>query len=130
MDTDAAFREALADDALTEQIIGCAYRVSNALGCGFLEKVYENALAYEFRKAKLPFEQQKELKVRYEGVVVGDYVADLIVRERVLLEIKAARGIDMVHTAQCLNYLRATAIKLGLILNFGRPKVEIKRLIV
>ena len=114
---------------LTQRIIGCAYTVINELGCGFLEKVYENALAHELRKAGLTTECQKAVDVYYDGVIVGQYVADLVVEETVLLEIKAVRALDDVHLAQCLNYLKATGLKIGLLLNFARPRLEVKRVV-
>ena len=113
---------------LTEKIIGCAYRVSNGLGCGFLEKVYKNAFAHELRKAGLSVEQQKPIIVRYDGVVVGEYVADVVVEGRVLIELKACKSLDDIHREQCLNYLVATGFPICLLINFGRPKIEIKRL--
>ena len=91
-------------DKVTETIIGCAMKVSNTLGVGFLEKVYENALAIELRKAGLTAEQQKPILVRYDGAVVGDYVADIVVNDSILLELKAAKFIDPIHQAQLLNY--------------------------
>ena len=97
-------------DPLTEQIIGAAYRVAKSLGYGFLEKVYENALAHELRKAGLKTEQQHGIKVHYDGVIVGDFVADLIVEDRVIVELKAARAIDDIHVAQALNDLKARAV--------------------
>jgi len=103
-------------NTLTEAIIGCAYRVANTLGCGFLEGVYENALAHELRKAGLGVQQQASMQVHYDGVVVGDYVGDLLVEESVLLELKACKALDEVHLAQCLNYLKATGVKLGLLI--------------
>ncbi len=112
---------------LTEQIIGCAFEVSNKLGSGFLEKVYENALAHELRKTGLSVEQQKAIAVCYDGVIVGEYVADLIVNQTVLVELKAVKSLNDIHVAQCLNYLKATGLKICLLLNFGKPKVEIKR---
>jgi len=114
---------------LTSQIIGCAYAVSNTLGCGFLEKVYENALVHELRKAGLMADQQQSLRVMYDGVVVGEYLADILVHEIVILEIKAVRVLDDIHTAQCLNYLKATGLKLCLLINFGAPKVAVKRIV-
>ena len=116
-------------DIISEQIIGAAYEVSNSLGVGFLEKVYENALSYELRKDKMKVEQQKSLKVYYDNIVVGDYFADLIVDEVVIVELKTAKHIDNTHLAQTLNYLKATGLKLGLIINFGNPRVEIKRVV-
>ena len=116
-------------DALTEKIIGCAFTVSNTLGCGFLEKVYANALAHEFRKCGIKFSQQYPIQVRYDGVIVGDYTADLLVEEQVLVELKAVKDFDEIHFAQCLNYLHATGLSVCLLLNFGKPKVEVKRLV-
>lgn len=117
-------------DKITESIIKCAMKVSNTLGAGFLEKVYENALAMELRQADLEVEQQKKIHVKYEGAVVGDYIADLVVNDSVLLEIKAAKAIDEVHQAQLLNYLKATGLRVGLILNFGTPRMGIKRMVL
>ena len=116
-------------DALTERIIGCAFAVSNGLGCGFLEKVYENALAHELRKAGLNVQQQWPVRVHYDGQVVGDYVADLLVEGRVLLELKAVKELDDAHMAQCLNYLNATGLRLCLLLNFAKPRVEVRRVV-
>jgi GxxExxY protein len=114
-------------NSISERVIGCAFRVHNVLGYGFLEKVYENALAHEIRKAGLACEQQRRILVEYDSVVVGDYVVDLIVEDALLIEVKSARAIDEAHVAQCLNYLTATELPLGLVLNFGK-KVEVKRL--
>jgi len=113
-------------DKLTRKIIGCIYRVSNALGAGFLEKVYENALAHEIRKAGLKVKQQYAMVVRDDGIVVGDFTADLLVDDQILIELKAIEGLDGAHTAQCLNYLAATGHSVCLLVNFGRPKVQIK----
>lgn len=119
----------LPSNELTEKIIGCAYKVSNGLGCGFLEKVYENALAHELRKAGLRVRQQHPIQVFYDGVVVGDYVADLLVEESVILELKAVRELDDVHRAQGLNYLNATGLHLCLLINFGNPRADIRRIV-
>ena len=116
-------------DEITNRIIGCAYAVSNTLGCGFLEKVYENALVHELRKAGLRLEQQKRITVKYDRIVVGEYVADLLVEEAVLVETKTVKLIDEVHMAQCLNYLKATGLKLCLLINFGTPRIKVKRII-
>jgi GxxExxY protein len=113
---------------MTEGIIKCVYVVSNTLGNGFLEKVYENALAHELRKSGFLVEQQKGIKVRYDGIVVGDYMADLLVQNVVLIELKAVKSLEGIHVAQCLNYLKATGLKVCLLLNFGTPKVQIRRL--
>jgi GxxExxY protein len=115
------------DDALTERIIGCAYQVANTLGPGFLEKVYENALAHELRKAGLSVIQQQGIEVRYDGIVVGDFIADLIVEGTVILELKATREHSDFYTAQCLNHLKATGKPTCLLINFGRAKIDIKR---
>jgi GxxExxY protein len=112
---------------LTEQVIGCAFKVSNGLGCGFLEKIYENALAHELRKAGLTVQQQYPIIVRYDGVIVGDYIADLVVEGTVMLELKAYRDLDDIHSAQCLNYLKATEFPVCLLLNFGTQRLQIKR---
>ncbi len=116
-------------DRLTEMVIGFAMRVSNGLGAGLLEKPYENALAHEMRKAGVAFAQQKPVAVIYDGVVVGDYVIDILVDDRLVLEIKACQGIDNAHVAQTINYLKATRHNVGLILNFGNPKLQVKRLV-
>jgi GxxExxY protein len=113
---------------ITEAIIGAAMKVSNALGVGFLEKVYENALVVELKKTGLKIQQQRMIKVVYEGVVVGNYVADLIVEDAVLVELKVAKTIDDIHQAQLLNYLKATGLKIGLLLNFGTSRLGIKRM--
>jgi GxxExxY protein len=113
---------------ITERIIGAAYKVENGLGCGFLEKVYQNALAHELTKAGLFVEKEKSLDVYYDGIIVGEYIADLIVGGKVLVEVKAIRAFDEIHTAQCLNYLAATGLTICLLINFGK-KVEIKRIV-
>jgi GxxExxY protein len=113
---------------LSERIIGCAFRVLNTLGAGFLEKVYENALAHEMREAGLSLEQQKGIAVYYNGMVVGEYVADLVVEDTVVVELKASKALDSAHTAQCINYLKATGLHLCLLLNFSRPRLEIHRI--
>ena len=114
-------------NALTERVIGCAYRVSNRLGVGFLEKVYENALAHELRKAGVRVEQQKLLTVTYDGVVVGEYAADLFVEECLIVELKVARELDKAHMAQCLNYLKVSDLRLCLLMNFAKSRVDVRR---
>lgn len=111
---------------ITDRIINAFYHVYNTLGYGFLEKVYENALAYELRKRGYTVVQQMPLTVYYDDVVVGDYYADLVVNGVVILELKVAESIAPAHEAQLLNYLRATTYEVGLILNFG-PQPQIKR---
>ena len=115
---------------LSEKVIGCAFSVGNNLGVGFLEKVYENGLAYELRKAGFKVEQQKPINVFYDGVVIGDYFADLLVEDFLLIEVKTVKSFDEIHTAQCLNYLKATKLPLCLLINFGRPRVEVKRVYI
>ena len=114
-------------DPLTERIIGCAFRVANALGHGFVEKVYENALAHEMRKCGLGTVQQRGIIVFYDGVIVGEFTADLLVEDQVIVELKVVGALSDVHLPQCRNYLRATSKPLCLLINFGRPKVEIRR---
>jgi GxxExxY protein len=116
----------MTDDELTEQIIGCAYKVHNTLGSGFLEKVYENALRIELEKQGLRVRQQQPISVVYEGHIVGEYYADLWVDERVVLELKATQTLVKEHEVQLVNYLTATRIDHGLLLNFG-PSVQVKR---
>ena len=104
-------------------------RVLNTLGAGFLEKVYENALVIELRKAGLHLEQQRLFRLMYEGTAVGDYWADIVVDGTIILKLKAVKAIDNVHEAQLLNYLKASGLGIGLILNFGNPKLGIKRMV-
>ena len=116
-------------DQVTEKVIGCSFAVANGLGSGFLEKVYENALAHEIRKQGLAVQQQYGVPVYYDGALVGDYVADLLVEGRVLVELKVVKCLDEIHMAQVLNYLKATGLSVCLLINFGRPKLEIKRIV-
>ncbi len=117
------------EDALTERVIGCAFKVQNTLGCGFLEKIYENALLHECCKAGLEVRAQYPIRVLYDQIVVGEYLADLLVDGCLLIELKAAKALDDIHLAQCLNYLKATGFKTCLLLNFGSPNLEIKRIV-
>ena len=112
---------------ITEKIIGCAYIVYNKMGYGFLESVYEKCLLIELRKAGLRAESQEAITVYYDNQVVGDFVADIVVENRVILELKSVRRFAKVHEAQLVNYLVATGKEIGLLLNFGEQKVEIKR---
>ncbi|MBB6430315.1 GxxExxY protein [Algisphaera agarilytica] len=116
-------------DALTHSIIGCAFRVANELGSGFLEKVYENALRIELEAAGHEVKQQTPLVVRYHGETVGEYVADLLVDGQVLIELKSVQSISPAHYAQCKNYLAATELDVCLLLNFGPTKLEHKRIL-
>ena len=112
---------------ITEKIIGCAYIVYNKMGYGFLESVYEKCLLIELRRAGLKAESQQAITVCYENQIVGDFVADIIVEDSVILELKSVRRIAKVHEAQLVNYLVATAKEIGLLLNFGEQRVEVKR---
>lgn len=116
-------------DRLTEAVIGASYDVANALGAGFLEKVYENSLYHELRKRGFTVEKQKAINVTYDGVVVGEYFADLVVNESLIVELKAVKQLDNAHQAQCMNYLKATGLSVALLINFGNPKVEVKRIV-
>ena len=111
---------------ITDKIINAYYKVYNTLGYGFLEKIYENAMAIELRKSGLKVSQQKNIKVFYEYEEVGDYFADLLVENLVIVELKAAKDISEEHEAQLTNYLKATTIEVGLLLNFGKDP-EFKR---
>jgi GxxExxY protein len=111
---------------LTEKIIKAFYQVYNTLGYGFLEKIYENALLIELNKLGLKSVAQSPIKVFYENNLVGEYFADILVENKVIVEIKSAKNIAAEHEAQLLNYLKATEIEVGLLLNFG-PKAEVKR---
>ncbi len=116
-------------DRITDKIIGCAYTVISTLGCGFLEKVYENALFHEISKASLEVSRQHGIQVVYDGIVVGDFIADLLVGGRILVELKAVKNLDDIHRAQCMNYLKATGHHVCLLINFGAPKLEVKRIV-
>ena len=114
---------------VTEAVIGAAFDVANTLGCGFLEKVYENAMAVELRRSSHSVEQQRDVEVWYKGGRVGFYQADLIVDGSVVVELKAVSALERSHRAQCLNYLRATRVETGLVINFDRPRLEIQRIV-
>jgi GxxExxY protein len=126
MDTD---REVLHED-LTKDIIGAAFDVHNALGCGLLEKVYENALAWELGLRGRVVTPQKEYQVSYKGREVGIYYADLVVDDKVVVEVKSVNDLGDVHRAQILNYLRVSGIRVGLLLNFAKPKLKFERFVV
>lgn len=111
---------------LTEQIIKAFYKVYNMLGYGFLEKVYVNALLIELENLGVLFRSQCPIQVFYEGILVGEYFADIVVQDCIIIEVKAAKNLSAEHEAQLLNYLRATNIEVGLLFNFG-PKPEVKR---
>ena len=117
-------------DEITKKIIHCAHIVSNMLGCGFVEKVYENALVIELRRADIKVEQQHPIMVRYDSAIVGDFAADLFVEKKVIVELKAIKALDEIHSAQCLNYLKATGLTVCLLVNFGNPRADIKRIVL
>jgi GxxExxY protein len=112
---------------LTEKIIGCAYRVYNRMGFGFLESVYEKCMLIELNKAGLDADSQKPIKVYYDNEIVGDFVADIIVNDTIILELKSVRRVIKAHEVQLVNYLVATRKAVGLLLNFGEQKVDVKR---
>ena len=111
---------------LTEKILRCSFEVHSQLGSGFLEKVYENALVFELRKCGLTVEQQKRLEVHYKGNIVGEYFADLVVDDKVIIELKAIDKLTDLHEIQLKNYLCATGIEVGLLMNFGKS-VNVRR---
>jgi len=112
---------------VTETIIGCAYRVYNKMGFGFLESVYQKCLLIELRKAGLDLESQEPITVYYDDEIVGEFVADIIVNDTIILELKSVRRVIKAHEVQLVNYLVSTGKPVGLILNFGERKVEVKR---
>lgn len=99
------------------------------MGAGFLEKVYENAFALELRETGIEVTQQQRIDVRYKGVSVGDFVADIVVARTIIVEVKAAKALDDIHFAQCLNYLKATGLRVCLLVNFGTPRATVKRIV-
>ena len=117
-------------DQLTYKINGAIFEVNRILGGGFLEKVYENALILELRKQGLKAESQSPISVFYKDEIVGEYLADILVEDKVILELKAVDQLQKVYEAQLLNYLKATGIKVGLLVNFKHPKADIKRFIL
>jgi GxxExxY protein len=118
---------ALQHEELTRQIIGCAYKVYNTMGFGFLESVYEKCMVIELEKLGLEVKEQQPITVLYEGRVVGEFFADLWVKEAVIVELKSVRAIVSTHETQLVNYLKATGKDVGLLINFGESKVEVKR---
>jgi len=114
-------------DPLTQAIIGAAFEVANVMGNGFLEAVYRKALAHELVLRGLPVREEVEFKIAYKGAPVGRYVADMIVADTAVIEVKAVEGIVSAHVGQTLNYLKASGLRTGLILNFGTPRLGFKR---
>jgi len=115
---------------ISRRVIGCAMNVHSILGCGFLEDVYENALAIELRKNRIPFRRQVSLLVQYRGEIVGRYCADIIVENELLLELKSIKSLDSTCESQLLNYLNASNIQVGLLINFGSKSLQIKRMTI
>ena len=110
------------------QIVGAAFEVSNTLGCGFLEAVYQEALEIEFQNSQIPFESQKRIRIAYKGNVLNkEYIADFVCHDNIVVEIKAIKKITEIEEAQLLNYLKATQMPVGLMINFGGTKLEWKR---
>lgn len=114
-------------NGITRKVIGCCFTVHSALGPGFLESVYKNALLYELMKQGFSVEPERALSVRYDGIVVGALYADIVVDSRLILELKAVDRLALIHEVQLVNYLKATGIENGLLINFGSLKVQIKR---
>lgn len=121
-------RVELAHSELTGMILGCSFEIMKELGAGFLESVYENALCIALQQEGLSVQQQVPIEVFFRKQVVGKYVADLFVGDKVLVELKAVKTLLPEHQAQTINYLKATGIEVGLLINFGNPKLEFKRL--
>lgn len=117
----------LAHEYVTGKVIGCAFEVINELGAGFLESVYEKAMLVALRQAGLSVGAQQSVAVMFRGQCVGDFYADLLVENVVLVELKAVKALSSEHEAQIINYLNATGIEVGLLINFGQPKLEYKR---
>lgn len=114
---------------ISEKIIGSVFKVSNTLGAGFLEKVYQNALIIELLESGLDVEKEKPITIYYNNKIVGEYYADILVNQQIIIETKAVAALNEIHQAQLLNYLKATNLHLGLLINFGTPKVQIKRMV-
>ena len=111
-------------------INGAVFEVNKVLGSGFLEKVYENALVFELKERGIKAESQVSITVYYKGKTVGEYIADILVENRVIVELKTVEALDRIHEAQLLNYLKATGIRVGILVNFKHPKAEIKRMVL
>ena len=116
----------LKHEDLSKKIIAAGYNVHKEMGHGFLEKVYKNALAIELREAGIKCALEVPMSVLYHGLVVGDYIADMIVEDKIIVEVKAVSELDSVHEVQLVNYLKATGLQVGLLINFGRS-VQVKR---
>ena len=117
------------DKTISERVIHCAYKVANGLGSGFLESVYENALCIELSRRGIEYRRQASVEVIYRQQMVGHFIADLIVENKLLVELKAVSAFNQQHSAQVMNYLRATELQVGLLINFGPSKIGIKRIV-
>ena len=117
----------LENDLLTEKVIGCAIKIHRVLGPGFLENIYHQALTHELNKAGISYISEARMKVMYDGIILGDYVADFLVDKRVVVELKAVEVLLKAHEIQLVNYLSAIKFDLGLLINFGGQKVQVKR---
>ena len=133
MNRDETQMQCLAKDyslaPITRQILGAAFEVHNVLGYGFLERVYQNAMQVELQSRGVKVELEPRIKVEFKGVIVGDYAADLLVEEKIVVELKTDATYQSVHEAQLLNELRGTGIRVGYLINFGRERVEYKRMV-
>ena len=120
----------LQEEQISYAIQGCAFEVYRQLGCGFLEKVYEKALLAELKLQGLRAEAQVPVAVRYKKMVVGEYFADIVVEKRIILELKAQQKLPLASKAQLLNYLKATGLYLGMLINFASPRASVKRVVL
>jgi GxxExxY protein len=114
-------------DEITEAILSCAFEVANNRGCGFAESVYERALMHELRDRGLRVKPQASLRVPYKGRIVGEYLADLLAEDQIIVELKCAENLAAEHMAQCINYLKAADLRIALLINFQRTKLQWKR---
>jgi GxxExxY protein len=115
------------NDDLTEKVIGCAIKLHRVLGPGFLENIYHQALAHELAKAGVPYVNEARMQVKYDGIILGDYIADFLIDRRVVVEIKAVETLLKAHEVQLVNYLNAVRFDVGLLVNFGAEKIQVKR---
>jgi GxxExxY protein len=115
---------------ITYAINGAVFEVNRILGSGFLEKVYENALLVELKRRGLKAESQVPIRVLYKKSVVGEYIADILVEDKVIVELKTVETLEKIHEAQLLNYLKATGIRVGILVNFKHPKAETRRMVL
>jgi GxxExxY protein len=115
------------NDPFTEKVIGCAFKLHKVLGPGFLENIHHRALAHELTKAGIPFASEARMQVVYDGIILGDYIADFLIDERLVVELKAVEALLKAHEIQLVNYLNAVKVDVGLLINFGSHKLQIKR---